>query len=293
MTSSLEGKGDVMASFNLIDSPFVPCVVGGRIELWPLRSTLVRAHEVDELRDPSPMVTLALHRLLLAILHRTLNGPDSPEQWKKWWDKKCFDPDPINGYLSEVAVTEHFDLFDARRPFFQDVVFEAKTRGGINQIVRELSRGNNATLFDHTHEGPPPKLEAPAVARALITEQLFALGGGKSELGYTSSAPAVGGVLILIRGENLFETLLLNLMPPDVAGFQAEAPNDRPAWERPKRPSADSHTPDGYLDYLTWQSRSHSVARRHRWDRSVHLLRSGPQIRSGRSGVRSDGGVYP
>ena len=64
-------------SFNLIDQPWIPCVLPhGRMEDLSLRDTLLNAHKITAIFDQSPLVTAALHRLLLAILHRNF-GPAS------------------------------------------------------------------------------------------------------------------------------------------------------------------------------------------------------------------------
>lgn len=51
-----------------------------------LREALGSAATIREIGDPSPPVTIALHRLLLAILHRSLRGPDSPDTWAEMWN---------------------------------------------------------------------------------------------------------------------------------------------------------------------------------------------------------------
>jgi CRISPR system Cascade subunit CasA len=244
-------------SFNLLDEPFIPAYTSAGRRACSLREALLAAHEVREVRAASPLVTAALHRLLLAVLHRNF-GPASVTQWRRLWDGGSFPAGPLEEYFSRWH--GRFDLFDKDRPFFQDPAFRAKSPAGINQLVRELSRGNNATLFDHTFEEPPPSLPPAEVARALVAEQAFAVGGGKSEQGYTTSAPLVGGVVVLVRGESLFETLLLNLVRYRYDGEEEQpvpgGEGDRPAWERDGRPGEGGPAPDGYLDYLTWQSRS-------------------------------------
>jgi CRISPR system Cascade subunit CasA len=240
-------------TFNLIDQPWLTCRLGGRTMPLGIRDVLQRAHDIQELRDASPLVTIAAHRLLLAILHRALNGPETGDDWESLWKKKRFDHALIDAYLEKWR--GRFDLFDARFPFYQDPAFEPKSRNAVNQIVRELARGNNATLFDHSHEHPPPIVAPNVAACALIAEQALAVGGGKSELGYTSSAPAAGGVLFLVLGNSLFETLLLNLMGSAELDFPG-GPDDVPYWERCTSPTKDGPAPLGYLDYLTWQSRT-------------------------------------
>lgn len=240
-------------SFSLLDEPFIPVYGADGRKEKSLRDVLLLAHDIRELRDASPLVTMALHRLLLALLHRNF-GPTSPKQWRQLWEAGRFPAAPLEAYFKQWH--NRFDVFDQTRPFFQDPTFRTKEPNGINQLVRELCRGNNATLFDHTSEAPPPLLSPAEVARALIAEQAFAVGGGKSELGYTTSAPLIGGVAVLVLGDSLFETLMLNLMRYDDRHPIRGGVDDAPVWERDGRPVDGAPSPDGYLDYLTWQSRS-------------------------------------
>src|SRR5581483_3989392 len=107
-----------MPSFDLIDEPWLPCVRpdGAAVELG-LRQALAGAHELGELYDPSPLVTVALHRLLLAILHRAYRGPAVPAAWRAIWNAGRFDPAVIDAYLDRWR--HRFDLFDPERPFYQ------------------------------------------------------------------------------------------------------------------------------------------------------------------------------
>ena len=69
------------ASFDLISQPWIPCVRrDGTTAEFGLRDVLVQAHALRELGGESPLVTAALHRLLLAILHRVF-GPDGYDAW--------------------------------------------------------------------------------------------------------------------------------------------------------------------------------------------------------------------
>jgi len=61
--------------------------------------------------------------------------------------------------------------------------------------------------------------------------------------------------MFLVLGENLFQTLLLNLV--NGHGFKNATGADVPLWERAAMPvpSATERVPLGILDYLTWRSR--------------------------------------
>jgi CRISPR system Cascade subunit CasA len=242
--------------FNLSTDPFVPSLpINGKPVEYGLRDVLVNAHEIAELRDDSPLVTIALHRLLLAILHRCYLGPKNPAERVAIHKAGRFDEERIVGYLKKFA--ERFDLFDDRYPFFQRAGFTTKEPSAINRLSQELARGNNATLFDHSTDDPAPRISPARAARWLIAEQAFAVGGGKSDTGNTTHAPLVSGAIVLARGDTLFETLWLNLTVFSNKEPVSGLPDDAPAWERTgEEPQKQPGRPKGYLDYLTWQSRT-------------------------------------
>jgi CRISPR system Cascade subunit CasA len=246
----------VPPSFNLVHETFVPCLVlNGPPAEYGLQDALVNAHKIAEIRDESPLATIALHRLLLAVLHRCYQGPKNAAARAAIWRAGMFEADRIRAYCSKWA--ERFDLFHAKYPFFQTAGFSTKEPSGINRLAQELSRGNNAALFDHTTDDPPPALTSARAARVVIAEQAFAVGGGKSDTGNTTHAPLVSGAVALARGDTLFETLWLNLTVFTQKDPIASLADDAPLWERPP---AEAHKqpgrPRGYLDYLTWQSRT-------------------------------------
>ena len=249
-------------SFNLIDQPWIPCTMldGSHTEL-SLRETLLQAHEIREIFDQSPLVTAALHRLLLAILHRNF-GPSSRSEWQTLWQAGQFDSARLNSYFSKWH--DCFDLFDARRPFYQVAELEDESKKPkntrkvkeveANDLLPELARGNTSTLFDHTTDKDSPSLSPPEAARKILALQSYKLGGLSGLASNYVDAPIARAVCFLIGGETLFETLALNMVryhgdePIPVVG------DDLPVWEQDK--TATSGIPRGYLDYLTWQTLS-------------------------------------
>ena len=169
-------------SFNLIDQPWIPCTMsdGSHTEL-SLQDTLLQAHEIRAIFDQSPLVTAALHRLLLAILHRNF-GPASRSEWQTLWQAGQFDSARLGSYFSEWY--RRFDLFDDERPFYQDGGMEPEKgkikEVEINELIPELARANNRTLFDHTTDATSPVLSPPEAARALVATQMYRLAGGEA-----------------------------------------------------------------------------------------------------------------
>lgn len=252
-----------MPTFSLIDEPCIPCVRadGSRVE-YGLRDVLLNAHTLAEVRDDSPLVTVALHRLLLAILHRCYRGPKSVAERAKIRDCRSFDPAKVSQYLAGQA--DRFDLFHDRYPFYQTRGFEIEEAGGVNRLSQELACNNNPTLFDHSRNDAPGQFTPAEAARAVLSAQAFAVGGGVSKQGNSSTpipnftnAPLVAGACTLLRGDTLFETLWSNLTIYDGERPVPSDPEDAPIWERPTaEPHRDTSEPRGYLDYLTWQSRT-------------------------------------
>lgn len=258
-------------SFNLIDQGWIPCMMeDGHSSELGLRELFAKADKIREIHGDSPLVTVSLHRLLLAILHRNF-GPESARAWYKLRSIGAFDVDTLNSYLDKWH--HRFDLFDRERPFYQDAALgkklrqdeklEKKWRNPISKMFHELASGNNPTLFDHTTSDANGGILFAAAARGLVTLQNYALSGiasgeasdGKS---HPSHAPLVRGIVYLVRGSTLFETLMLNLIvysPEDDVPMVCSSDGNVLAWEQESDKLWRSQQPRGYLDYLTWQSR--------------------------------------
>ena len=73
--------------FNLLEEAWIPCIMlDGRMEPLSLRDTLVQAHTIREIYTDSPLTVAALHRLLLAVLHRVFR-PMNRHVWAELWAK--------------------------------------------------------------------------------------------------------------------------------------------------------------------------------------------------------------
>ena len=105
------------------------------------------AHRLQEIADASPLVTVALYRLLLAILHRVF-GPPTLDDWERLWESGAFDRDRVAEYLN--AWRHRFDLFDEQRPFYQSPSLPDKMLKSVSKLALEYASGNNPALFDNT-----------------------------------------------------------------------------------------------------------------------------------------------
>ncbi len=245
-------------SFNLLGEKWIPCVkADGQSQVLNLKDVFARAHDFFDLAGDSPLVTAALYRFLLAILHRVYQGPSSHAAWHEIWATKAFDTlEPkIEDYLETWR--ERFYLFHDTHPFYQTETAKGQLKP-ISKLmqVHGNASGNNALLFDH-HPDDFSEADLPTCARALIAAQTFGFAGlsgikGKEEK-FTDAACA-RGALFLAQGNNLFETLSLNLIRYDDELPIRQRGEDCPCWEM-EDPFTDRAFPNGYVDYLTWQSR--------------------------------------
>ena len=264
----------------------------GGVALLSLRSVFAQASRLTGVSDASPVVTISLYRLLLAILQRSQalrrtrpgaagaggarpSVSTSVAQLRALLARGAWDAETqeaIDAYLTRWRA--RFDLFDADHPFYQTAGLRESERTGAATVLahQRASNRNQSLLFDHTTRDRA-WLTPAAAARALLAQQNFAVGGlisydsAREPLAnkFTSMAPLLGLTVCLVRGQTLFETLLLNWLGEgadgDAEGAEGaeedvgDADDDLPAWEREEPTEAATRTPTGLVDLLTWQSR--------------------------------------
>lgn len=238
--------------FDLIDEPWIPCVgLDGSYGELGLRETLVRAHQLRELAGESPLITAALYRLLLAVLHRVV-GPASYDAWGNLWNAGQWNASSVSDYLDRWH--SRFNLFDSARPFYQAADPRVKPKT-IASLVHDVASGNNATLFDHHTDGAGMALTPAQAARVLVAAQTFGLAGLSGLVEKFTDGPWARGVIFLVQGDTLFETLALNLLRYPGGWGGKDDQDDRPAWEMDDPFIPQRAVPLGYLDYLTWHNR--------------------------------------
>jgi CRISPR system Cascade subunit CasA len=260
-----------MSRFNLIDEKWIPVRFpdGTRDELG-IRDTLLRSGKIAAIEDPSPLVVAALHRFLLAVLYRALEGPTDIEQAKALF-KEGLPGGKITAYLEKWR--DRFWLFDERYPFGQIPTFEPKSWRAWTALASEHNADNAKVLFDHIDVTKYGSITPSAAVRWLLATQTFAVSAGKSEISHTGKAPSAGSVMAIPIGTNLLDTLLFCLVPhQNRIVMQA----DIPSWEKEPESLEYLKTPykasdkktgkekdraiergsSGIVDLFTWRTRS-------------------------------------
>lgn len=247
------------ATFDLLSQPWIPVLrADGRPDLVGIRGALRGAPDLLSVDADSPLVTAAIHRLLLAVLHRVIDGPADTDAWEAVWTAGRFDESMLDAYFARWA--SRFDLFDARHPFLQDPQVAATEAKPVAILLPEAASERNPTLlFDHTVEA---RLSPAQAVCALLVSHLYGTPGlvtphPSDPKKSAQAGPLTGAATVLARGRTLFETLCLNLVryaPTDAEPIAGDA-TDRPNWERTEALVPGERTVRGWLDELTWLSR--------------------------------------
>lgn len=272
-------SGDDARSFDLIEQPWILArALDGKVQELSLADVVARAHELECLVGEVPTQVFALTRLLLAVLHRAIEGPRDLDQWEGLWRQAELPVAAVKEYLDRHRA--RFDLLHPEVPFLQ--VAGLRTEKGevsdLSKLIADvpngrpffsarpardltLSFGEAARWVVHCHAFDPSGIKSGAVGDPRVK-------GGRGYPIGTGWSGYLGGVLA--EGETLRETLLLNLLAHSFGGLDPWAAGDRPAWERPPvSPWAESpdgvfldentepgdRSPTGPLDLYTWQSR--------------------------------------
>jgi CRISPR system Cascade subunit CasA len=223
--------GIILPTFNLVSEPWIPVRVRGRLELYSLEQTLLHSQEIERIEDASPLIVVALHRLLLAVLYRTLQGPENLEEVETWLEEG-FPLEKIKQYLETWK--PRFDLFDKARPFYQiadldKAVFKnpIEPKSWI-ELVPEIRDGRQGSaIFNHENKVDAP-INPDLAIRNLLVRQTFALGGLSRTFDYAAKrSPLPNAMLFIPFGSNLLQTLCYSLDPKNFALYKY----DTPFWE--------------------------------------------------------------
>ena len=240
-----------MMGFNLLDECWIPVI---RQDWQRAEISLIELFQtwetVREIQADNPPTTLAIHRFLLAVLHRAYQGPKNVDHWEE------IQQDNGKGAIAYLEKwRDRFDLFHPERPFMQDAEIPEESSGEV-YLAHVLHGNNTSTVFCHEHEWSHSSLSIPEAARLILRLQNFDTGGRKT--GATESAsvlPMMDAANVLVRGDDLCETLLLNLIQYDGEEKPCVATgDDLPVWERQSQKPKE-RIPVGYIDYLTYQWR--------------------------------------
>lgn len=258
--------------FNLLDEPWIRVRLPDcSVQEVNFREALMNAQNYVDLAGETPPQDVAVLRLLLAVLHTVFSrvdetGAPSPirttdqalQRWNALWSAGALPEKPINDYLNTQH--ERFWLFHPQYPFWQVPEAAIGTAYEASKLNGEISESSNKRRIFTLYAGAgKDRLSYSQAARWLLYVNGYDDTSAKPK---GKGLPSVGAGwlgkigLITAQGENLFETLLLNLTflkdgetlwGPEVPCWELNPPRSGERTEIPQ--------PDNQAQLLTLQSR--------------------------------------
>ncbi|MGN0294035.1 MAG: type I-E CRISPR-associated protein Cse1/CasA [Lachnospiraceae bacterium] len=262
--------------FNLLDEKWIRVMNRDySVQEVSLIDVFENAHQYVGLAGELLEQDMTMLRFLLAVVYTVFwrydeNGDPSEiedertalERWKTLWNMQQFPAEPVKNYLNSQR--NKFWLFDDERPFWQVKAAVKGTKCSASKLIGEVFESNNKTRFFSSRMGKSKKyLEYSEAARWLLFINGFDDCAAKKPIGPDGKKTSplhtylsrLG--LIAAKGDNLFETLMLNMtFLQNGSELWKEQPN--PVWEylNPREDvKSEIVSPENLAELLTIQSR--------------------------------------
>lgn len=214
--------------YNLLDEPWIPVrLLDGTVTDVGLLELLRRTNDIADLACELPTQNIAIQRLVLAVAYRVATPIDA-EDWARQWDEGA-PTDQMIGYLEQWR--DRFYLFGGRYPFMQvaDLRTAKDAVSGLEKLIADVPNGEQ--FFTTRHGEAIARISVAEAARWLVHVQAYdpsgirsgAVGDSlvKSGKGYPIGPAWCGHLgIVWIKGGNLDETVVLNLVPADTLELQ-------------------------------------------------------------------------
>lgn len=214
--------------YNLLDEPWIPVrLVDGTITDVGLLELLRRTTDIADLACELPTQSIAIQRLLLAIAYRVATPRDARD-WARQWDDGAPTEQMIE-YLEQWR--DRFYLFGGRFPFMQvaDLRTAKDAVSGLEKLIADVPNGEQ--FFTTRHGRALACIPPSEAARWLVHAQAYDPSGirsgavGDSQVkggkGYPIGPAWCGHLgLVWLKGQDLDETLVLNLIPASTAALR-------------------------------------------------------------------------
>ena len=235
--------------YNLLDEPWIPVrLLDGTIADVGLLELLRRTTEIADLACELPTQSIAIQRLVLAIAYRVA-PPRDAHDWARQWDEGAPTEQMIE-YLERWR--DRFYLFGGRFPFMQvaDLRTAKDVVSGLEKLIADVPNGEQ--FFTTRHGCALACIPPSEAARWLVHAQAYDPSGirsgavGDSQVkggkGYPIGPSWCGHLgLVWLKGKDLDETLVLNLVPADAAqlrGVESSTEWGACSWEVSEAESA-------------------------------------------------------
>lgn len=233
--------------YNLLEEAWIDVVgIDNTRDSIGIKQLLLEAHQLLQVTDDSLLMQYGIYRFLIAFVSDMLNI-STIEDIEEILNKGYLPSNIIDNYCADHY--DKFYLFSEDRPFYQNPrIKEKNKKKSIALLFQILPSGNNIIHFYHKFEDEHA-ISPSVCAKALCALTPFTAIGGR---GYKASINGKPPWYILIKGKNLFETLILNC-----TGIHIEV-NDNKApilWKEPNIMKNTLVQQTSTLQGLTWLPR--------------------------------------
>ena len=220
--------------FNILDDPWILCVFSdGSIRELSLRDVFREAPHIRSISGDLPQQSIPLMRLMLALLYCAYSGmeaepasvPGMRKLWERLWRQGFFDLGILDGYFDEFH--DRFYLLDPERPFYQvsGLAYASdKEYDPVGEMIADVPKPDKF-LFSMRSSNALDSIDLAQAARWLVFLQAYDIAGIKSPVvgsthvksGRVYAPKGLSGTgwlgtlgPVMVEGESLFRTLLLN-----------------------------------------------------------------------------------
>lgn len=241
--------------FNLLDEPWIVVLNQDEtVSEVSMKEVILKANSIRMLAGETQTQNAAVLRLLLAVCYTVIyrydeegepnpieDSDDALSRWENIWEAGEFPMEAFNSYFKEHY--NDFWLIGSEFPFAQSYFAKEGTRFLASKLIGELSESNNKTrLFQNRSLEAKQAVPFGEAVRWLLFTIGYADVAGKplkeknsdGKVKKKKDSPGVGWLgkigQIYVQGDNLFETLMLNLV---MLNRNHEIwPEMKPQWEQ-------------------------------------------------------------
>lgn len=234
--------------YNLLKEPWLRVMYSnGEEKSVNLIDVFKDAHIISGISGEMASQDVAILRFLLAITYRvveneTIDGvkrkifdaTEAYNRWQEYWKRGSFSYEAFEEYLESYE--DRFYLIHPKRPFYQFPI-DNGTAYKAKKLKGDVSEsGNKIKIFSAVNGVYKNSLHYDEATRWLIHLMAYDDASLKpvfKESGLKMDSAKTGWLgrlsLVYIRGNNLFETLMMNLVLLDKEG--EPFPDEKPIWE--------------------------------------------------------------
>lgn len=246
--------------FSVIDTPIVKVLtMDDRVQEFSFRQVFENAHLLQDISGDNALDRYAMFRLLLAFAMDML-------ELKSWRDRKIlleqghFNMDVFERYVDECEKEGAcFDILDQEHPFMQaayDEKLDEKSLKSVANITHTEPAGTNKMFLNHTPE-TEQSMPIEKAFRSLVAYYLFCPQGGS---GYMQGVNGTLPVYVMIKGDNLFESMVYNMLSEKELGNLPYGRGQVPWRCKDVLVPKKDYVSITLLEALTWQPRRVTLA---------------------------------